>query len=80
VQDCVESSWLVFNQTPSMIFQANKIVSASGSINVSSMTTGMSKVDVIFSKGTTAIKSFTLENQQCLAFTVVGFDTITLKV
>ena len=78
VQDCVECRWLVFNQTPAIIFQANKIVSASGTIEQSSSTSEMTKVDVIFSKGGTTIKTFTLENQQCLAFTVVGFDTITL--
>jgi hypothetical protein len=79
VQDCVECNWLVFNQTPTVIFQANKVVSASGTIELSSATLGMTTVDVIFSKGATVIKTFTLENQQCLAFTVVGFDTITLR-
>ncbi|HDT6579394.1 TPA: hypothetical protein QFT23_005686 [Bacillus cereus] len=79
VQDCVECRWLVFNQTPTIIFQANKIVSASGIIEQSSSTDGMTKVDVIFSKGERPVKTFTLENQHCLAFTVIGFDTITLK-
>ena len=78
VQDCVECNWLVFNQTPTIIFQANKVVSASGTIELSSTTLGMTTVDVIFSRGATIIKTFTLEKQQCLAFTVVGFDTITL--
>lgn len=79
VQDCVECRWLVFNQTPTIIFQANKIIHASGTIDFSSSSSGMTKVDIIFMKGAAVIKTLTLENRQCLAFTIAGFDTITIK-
>lgn len=78
VQDCVESKWLIFDQTPRVIYQANEVVSATGMIEESSSTAGMTLVTVLFSIGATAITSFTLVNRQSLAFTVVGFDTITL--
>ncbi|WP_209124826.1 S-Ena type endospore appendage [Alkalihalobacillus sp. BA299] len=79
VQDCVECRWLIIDQTPTIIFQSNQVVSASGTIELSSSTSGLTQVDVIFSRGTKIIETFTLEDQQCLSFTVVGFDTITLQ-
>jgi len=78
VQDCVESKWLVFDQTPKIIYQANEVVSASGTIAESSSTGGMTQITMKFSIGGTTITSYTLTNKQYLAFTVVGFDTITL--
>lgn len=78
VQDCVESKWLVFDQTPKIIYQSNEVVSASGTIAESSSTDGMTQVTLKFLIGGTTITSYTLTNKQYLAFTVVGFDTITL--
>ncbi len=79
VQDCVECRWVLYDQTPQVIYQANEIVSASGSIEESSSTAGMTQITMTFSIGGTEITHYTLSNRQCLAFTVVGFDTITLK-
>ncbi|MEB3102216.1 S-Ena type endospore appendage [Ferviditalea candida] len=78
VQDCVECRWVIYDQTPQVIYQSSEIVSASGSIEQSSSTAGMTQVTMTFSIGETVIKNFTLTNRQCLAFTVIGFDTITL--
>lgn len=78
VQDCIESKWLIFDQIPRAIYQANEIVSASGLIEQSSSTAGMTQVTVIFAVGTTPVASYTLGYRQSLAFTVVGFNTIIL--
>lgn len=79
VQDCVECSWSVFNQIPLTIYKSNQIVSASGTIEVSNSTPGMTEVTITFSIGNTEVSQFTLSVKQCLTFSVVGFDTITLQ-
>lgn len=78
VQDCVQSNWLIFDQTPEIIYRANEIVSASGTIEESSSTSLMTQVTITFLIAGTPITTLTLTNKQSLAFTVVGFDTITL--
>lgn len=79
VQDCVECKWVVYNQTPLVIYQASEIVSASGIIEESSNTDGMTQVTITFFIGKTEITNFTITNRQSFSFTVIGFDTITLK-
>lgn len=79
VQDCVECRWVIVDSTPFTIYQANEIVSASGSIEVSSTTPGMSEIRVSFLIGDTTIKQLTLGPSQCMSFTVIGFDSISLS-
>ncbi|WP_025026502.1 S-Ena type endospore appendage [Caldalkalibacillus mannanilyticus] len=78
VQDCVECRWVIVDSTPFTIYQSNEIVSASGSIEVSSTTSGMSEIRVSFLIGETIIKQLTLAPAQCMSFTIVGFDSISL--
>jgi hypothetical protein len=78
VQDCLEFKWLASGSTPQTIYHATEIVSASGTLQATSNTVGMTHVTVAFSIGSTAVTSFNLGNKESTAFTVVGFDTITL--
>jgi hypothetical protein len=78
VQDCLEFRWLVNDSTSVTIYQANKKVAASGVIDFSSATTGITQVTIRFLNGATEVTQYTVNDKQSLAFTVYGFDTITL--
>lgn len=78
VKDCVELKWLVSDATQREVYRSTEIVSASGTIQGTSSTTGLRYVTVSFLIGSTLVTSFDLGSKESKAFTVVGFDTITL--
>jgi hypothetical protein len=78
LQDCLELRWLIFDKMAQTIYQSTEVVSASGTLEVTSTTTLMTNVNVEFSVGSIRVMSFNLGNKQGKAFTVLGFDTITL--
>ena len=79
VQDCVESQWVVFNQTPLTIYLTEEFVSGSGTVEVVSATPDLTELTITFSLYGSEVTHFTLANKQSLSFTVVGFDTIALQ-
>jgi hypothetical protein len=79
VEDCVECQWTIFNQTPQTIYQTDQVVSGSGTIDVINSTAGLTEVTIVFRLFDSEVTHFTLGSKQCLAFTAVGFDEVTVQ-
>lgn len=77
-QDCLDSKWSIHQKETITLYRSTEIVTATGVIDMSSASKGMTLVTLSFWLASIQVAHYTLQLHQCLGFTVSGFDTIKL--
>jgi hypothetical protein len=77
--DCLQGNWSIEKKETATLFRSNEIITATGVIDFSHATKGLTRVTLTFWIGSVLVTTYTLTLHQCLGFTVSDFELMKLE-